>query len=118
VPVAAATALGQMIAISVITSFKQTLMDKDSLVSFAAADSLIALEDPTGYEMYFEELTGEQKIQEGLIAEKKEDDRRFQGAKSSRAWQRRRICSLCRVWLNGLETVVGGLRFTRTGESP
>ena len=46
-------------------------MDKDSLVPFAAADSLIALEDPTGYEMYFEELTGEQKIQEGLIAEKK-----------------------------------------------
>jgi len=64
---AAATALGQMSAQSSIPLLKQALADKENRVFFAAADSLLTLGDPTGYELYYGVLTGERRSGEGFI---------------------------------------------------
>jgi HEAT repeat protein len=56
---------------SSIPSLKKALADKVSRVFFAAADSLLLLGDPTGYDLYCEVLTGERRSGEGLIGEKK-----------------------------------------------
>ncbi|MGB9243376.1 MAG: HEAT repeat domain-containing protein [Candidatus Acidiferrales bacterium] len=68
---AAATALGQMGAKSSIPLLKTALADKENRVSYAAADSLLAMGDSEGYAVYYEILTGERKSGEGLIAAKK-----------------------------------------------
>ena len=68
---AAAIALGQMGAQSSIPSLKKALADKENRVFFAAADSLLLLGDPSGYDLYREVLTGERRSGEGLIGGKK-----------------------------------------------
>jgi HEAT repeat protein len=68
---AAATSLGQMGSRSSIPLLKQALADKENRVYYAAADSLLTLGDPTGYDVYYEILTGERKNRENWIAEKK-----------------------------------------------
>ena len=70
VRIAAATSLGQLGGGQAIPALKVALMDNDSRVSFAAADSLVTLGDPSGYDLYYEVLTGERKIHEGLVTEK------------------------------------------------
>jgi HEAT repeat protein len=68
---AAATALGQLGSGPSIPLLKEALADKNNRVFFAAADSLLTLGDPAGYDLYYEVLTGERKSGEGLIPEKK-----------------------------------------------
>jgi HEAT repeat protein len=68
---AAATALGQMGAKSSTPLLKKALADTENRVFFAAADSLLSIGDPAGYDVYYEILTGERKSGEGLIATKK-----------------------------------------------
>ncbi len=68
---AAATALGQMDARSSIPALREALADKDNRVFFAAADSLLSLGDPAGYDVYYEILTGERKSGQNWISEKK-----------------------------------------------
>ena len=68
---AAATALGQMGARSSAPLLKKVLADKENRVFFAAADSLLSMGDSSGYDVYYEILTGERKSGEGLIAAKK-----------------------------------------------
>ncbi|MGB9244382.1 MAG: HEAT repeat domain-containing protein [Candidatus Acidiferrales bacterium] len=68
---AAATALGQMGAISSAPLLKKAMGDKTNRVFFAAADSLLSMGDSSGYDVYYEILTGERKSGEGLIAAKK-----------------------------------------------
>ena len=60
-----------MLERSAILSLELALKDKDSRAAFATADSLIALEDSSGYDLYYDVLTGERKIDEKLITEKK-----------------------------------------------
>ena len=62
----AAAALGQMKATSAIPDLKNKLNDPDSLVVLSAADALIELKDPAGYEIDYEVLTGERKGARGL----------------------------------------------------
>jgi len=68
---AAATALGQMNARSSIPLLKTALGDRDNRGFFAAADSLLYLGDPAGYDVYHEILTGERKSGQNWISEKK-----------------------------------------------
>lgn len=68
---AAACALGQMGAKDSILILKEMLVDKDAAVFFAAADSLLALGDPAGYDVYYEVLMGERKSGHTLMAEQK-----------------------------------------------
>ncbi|MGA8305420.1 MAG: HEAT repeat domain-containing protein [Candidatus Acidiferrales bacterium] len=68
---AAATALGQMEAKSSAPLLKKAMGDKTNRVFFAAADSLLSMGDSSGYDVYYEILTGERKSGEGLIAAKK-----------------------------------------------
>ena len=66
---AAATALGQMHSTTSIPRLKQTLSDKEISVAISAARALHAMNDQSGYDFYYEILTGERKGSEGLIAE-------------------------------------------------
>lgn len=66
---AAATALGQIHLRSSIPALRSVLSDKESSVALAAAHSLVALDDNSGYEIYYEILTGERKSGEGIIAQ-------------------------------------------------
>jgi HEAT repeat protein len=66
---AGATSLGTMEAKESIPSLKKALNDKEPLVALAAAQSLISLGDPIGYEIYYAVLTGERKAKGGLIDE-------------------------------------------------
>jgi HEAT repeat protein len=68
---AGATALGQLASRSSIPLLRATARDKDNRVFYAAADSLILMGDAAGYEAYYEQLTGERKSGEGLVANKK-----------------------------------------------
>ncbi|MGA8144913.1 MAG: HEAT repeat domain-containing protein [Candidatus Acidiferrales bacterium] len=68
---AAATALGQMGAKSAAPLLKAALEDKENRVFFAAADSLLSMGEASGYEVYYEILTGERKSGQGLIGAKK-----------------------------------------------
>ena len=68
---AAATALGQMGARSSIPLLKEALADREKRVFIAAADSLLSLGDPAGYDLYYEILTGERRSGESWLAEKK-----------------------------------------------
>lgn len=66
---AAATALGQMDSSVSIPKLRQALSDKDIPVVLAAARALIKMKDSSGYEVYYEILTGERKGNQGLIAQ-------------------------------------------------
>jgi HEAT repeat protein len=66
---AAATALGLMGAQESIPGLKKALSDKELSVVLAAAHALQVLNDPAGYEVYYEVLTGERKSAEGLVAQ-------------------------------------------------
>lgn len=68
---AAATALGQMGARSSSPLLKEALADKDNRVFFAAADSLLSLGDPAGYDVYYEILTGERKSGDNWMVQKR-----------------------------------------------
>jgi hypothetical protein len=66
---AAATALGLMGSKGSIPELKKALTDKDPLVVLTAAHALQLLNDPAGYEVYYEVLTGERKSENGLMAQ-------------------------------------------------
>jgi HEAT repeat protein len=66
---AAATSLGLMHSTVSIPKLKQALSDKEVSVVLAAARALHEMNDKSGYEVYYEILTGERKGSEGLIAE-------------------------------------------------
>jgi HEAT repeat protein len=68
---AAATALGQLGDRTSIPLLREAAKDKDNRVFYAAADSLISLGDPAGYDAYYEQLTGERKSGEGIVPDKK-----------------------------------------------
>jgi HEAT repeat protein len=66
---AGATALGTIETKESSPSLKKALNDKEPLVALAAAQSLIALGDPIGYDVYYAVLTGGRKAKSGLIDE-------------------------------------------------
>ncbi len=69
---AAATALGLMGSKASIPELKKALEDKDPSVVLTAAHALQVLNDPAGYEIYYEILTGERKSANGLVAQEME----------------------------------------------
>src|SRR4029077_2414211 len=69
---AAANALGLMGSKVSIPELKQALSDKDPSVVLTAAHALQVLNDPAGYEVYYELLTGERKSANGLVAQEME----------------------------------------------
>ena len=69
---AAATALGLMGSKVSIPELKQALTDKDPSVVLTAAHALQVLNDPAGYEVYYELLTGERRAASGLVAQEME----------------------------------------------
>jgi len=64
----AAAALGAMHSKASIAKLREAADDQDPSVALAAAHALIALKDDSGYEVYYEVLTGERKGGKGLIA--------------------------------------------------
>jgi HEAT repeat protein len=66
---AAAAALAEMNSRDSIPKLKTMLQDKDVSVVMAAAQALVAFQDPAGYEVYYAVLTGERKGQGGLVEE-------------------------------------------------
>ena len=66
---AAATALGQMRPLNALPALKTALDDKELSVQLAAAQSLIQLGDASGYDLYYDILTGETKTGTGLLKE-------------------------------------------------
>ena len=64
----AAAALGAMHSKATIGKLREATNDQDPLVALAAAHALIELNDDSGYEVYYEVLTGERKGRKGLIA--------------------------------------------------
>jgi HEAT repeat protein len=64
---AAATALGELHALSAIPKLKQLLSNKETPVVLAASRSLLLLKDPSGYDAYYAILMGDRKG-EGLVA--------------------------------------------------
>src|SRR5581483_1556605 len=70
VRVAAATALGQMHATESIPKLQVALLDKKVPVVMAAANALRELKDnDSAYQVYYDLLTGERKVGDGLISE-------------------------------------------------
>jgi HEAT repeat protein len=65
---ASAHALGQMLYAPSISKLRKALTDKEDSVVAAAAQALIRLKDPAGYELYYSVLTGERKKGQGLIS--------------------------------------------------
>lgn len=66
---AAATALGQMHAVQSIQKLQEALSDQSTPVVMAAAQSLRELrDDKSAYALYYDLLTGERKVGDGLIA--------------------------------------------------
>ena len=68
---AAAQSLGEMGAKDAIADLHATIKDTDPSVIIAAAHSLIALGDNTGYNVYYAVLTGEQKTGQSLTEQQK-----------------------------------------------
>jgi HEAT repeat protein len=64
----AAAALGAMHSKESIGKLREVADDRDPSVALAAAHALIELNDDSGYEVYYEVLTGERKGRKGLIA--------------------------------------------------
>ena len=72
IQIAAADALGQMKAKSVLPQLKEHLKaDTDAGVAIADARALIALGDPSGYAVFYAILTGEKKSGESLLDSQK-----------------------------------------------
>jgi len=69
---AAATALGLTGSNGSIPELKKALTDKDPSVVLTAAHALQVLNDPAGYEVYYELLTGERRSSSGLVAQEME----------------------------------------------
>jgi HEAT repeat protein len=69
---AAATALGLMGSKVAIPGLKKALIDRKPAVVLAAAHALQVLNDPAGYQIYYEVLTGERRSAEGLVAQEME----------------------------------------------
>ena len=69
---AGARALGQMLNAPSIPKLRKALADKEDLVVTAAAQSLVLLKDPAGYEFYYSVLTGERKKRQGMITKEME----------------------------------------------
>jgi hypothetical protein len=69
---AAATAIGLMGATTAIPALKKALSDRKPAVALAAAHALQVLNDPAGYQVYYEVLTGERKPTEGLVGQQME----------------------------------------------
>ena len=69
---AAAKALGLMGSKVSIPELKKALTDKDPSVALTAAHALRLFNDPAGYEVYYELLTGERKSANGLVAQEME----------------------------------------------
>ena len=67
----AAAALGAMHSKASIAKLREAADDQEPSVALAAARALIALNDDSGYEVYYEVLTGERKAGKGLIASQK-----------------------------------------------
>lgn len=65
---AAATALGQMEAEASIPQLEQTLHDKEPAVVLSAARSLVQFRQESGYDVYYEVLTGKRKAGKGVVA--------------------------------------------------
>ncbi len=66
---AGARVLGQILYAPSIPKLQRTLADKESSVALAAAQSLIQLKDPGGYDIYYSVLTGERKGGKKLISQ-------------------------------------------------
>ena len=66
---AAATALGQMGSTASIPKLRKMLSDDNPSVVLAAAHALRTLNDPVGYEVFCEVLTGERKSANGLVGQ-------------------------------------------------
>ncbi len=64
----AAAALGAMHSKASIAKLREAADDQDPSVTLAAAHALIALNDDSGYEVYYEVLTGERKGGKGRMA--------------------------------------------------
>jgi HEAT repeat protein len=69
---AGARALGAMPYAGSIPKLRKALADKEDSVVGAAAQSLVQLKDPAGYELYYAVLTGERKKGQGLISKEME----------------------------------------------
>jgi HEAT repeat protein len=69
VRIAAATAMGLMGSYVAIPGLKKALSDRNPAVVLAVAHALQVLNDPAGYEVYYEVLTGERKSAGGLVAQ-------------------------------------------------
>ena len=65
---AAAAALGDIKSRTSIAKLRAALDDNDPSVALAAAHSLDLMHDDSGYEVYYEVLTGQRKAGRGLIA--------------------------------------------------
>jgi HEAT repeat protein len=72
VRVVAATAIGLMGSKAAIPGLKTALSDRKPAVALAAAHALQVLNDPAGYQVYYEVLTGERKSTEGLVGQQME----------------------------------------------
>jgi HEAT repeat protein len=66
---AAASALGLMGSKESTPELKKALADKKPAVALAAAHALQVLNDPAGYQVYYDVLTGERKSADGLVAQ-------------------------------------------------
>jgi len=64
-----ATAMGLMGSYVAIPGLKKALSDRNPAVVLAVAHALQVLNDPAGYEVYYEVLTGERKSAGGLVAQ-------------------------------------------------
>ena len=64
---AAAVVLGQQRAREAIPALKIALSDREISVNLAAAHSLLLLEEPVAYEVYYAVLMGDKKTGDGLI---------------------------------------------------
>ena len=64
----AAAALGEIGSPSSIPALKKRMDDDDPSVALVAARSLLSLKDESGYQVFYEVLTGERKAGKGLIA--------------------------------------------------
>jgi HEAT repeat protein len=69
VRLAAAAALGTMLAEHASPELEKALNDPEPSVVLAAANSLLLLQDDVGYDVYYEVLTGERRVSKGLIKE-------------------------------------------------
>src|SRR5258708_19067690 len=66
---AAATALGLMGSKEATPELKNALADQKPAVALAAAHDLQVLNDPAGYQVYYDVLTGERKSADGPVAQ-------------------------------------------------